>query len=56
MAVFPESMDRLDKDDVAASLATIESYIRYMTERIEFANSTLNRKVKALETTTETEG
>ena len=38
MAVFPESMDRIDQDDPGAALSTIESYIRYMQERIEFAN------------------
>ncbi len=50
MAVFPESMSKLDKEDVAASLATLESYIHYMAERIEFANASLTRKVNALET------
>ncbi len=50
MAVFPESMDRLNKENVEASLATLESYIHYMAERIEFSNATLTRKVNALET------
>ena len=45
MAVFPESMDRIDPDDPGAALSTIESYIRYMQERIEFANKNTLRTV-----------
>jgi len=55
MAVFPESMSRLDKDNVAASLATLESYIHYMCERVEFMSGNVNRKLRALEEK-ETEG
>lgn len=64
MTVFPESMDRLDAGRVGESLAAIERYIRYMTERIEFAMgagrqktmeelqgelAALDRRIKALE-------
>lgn len=45
MAVFPESMDRIDPNDPGAALSTIESYIRYMQERIEFANKNTLRTV-----------
>ena len=34
--IFPEDMDRLDPNNVAQSLRTIEDYIRYITERVEF--------------------
>lgn len=45
MAVFPESMSRVDPNDTAAAIATLESYIRYMQERIEFANRQTTRSV-----------
>lgn len=45
MAVFPEEMDRLDVSDSAGSLKRIENYIRYMTERVEFANKNTTRTV-----------
>lgn len=45
MAVFPESMDKLNTDDARGSLATIENYIRYMTERVEFAMRNVTRNV-----------
>lgn len=38
MPVFPETLDRLDLGDVNSSLKRVENYIRYMTERLEFAN------------------
>lgn len=37
-AVFPESMNRLDFRDTEGSLRRIDGYIRYMVERVEFAN------------------
>lgn len=43
--VFTENMNRLDTDDVAGSLKTIENYIRYMQERIEFSNRNVTRGV-----------
>ena len=43
MAIFPEQMDRLDLNDTTGCLQQIENYIRYMTERMEFANSNSNR-------------
>ena len=37
--IFPESMNRLDPSKPQESLKVIESYIRYMTERMEFAGN-----------------
>lgn len=45
MAVFPESMERLNVDDTPGSLRRIENYIRYMVERMEFSNSNMTRNV-----------
>nr|DAG59304.1 MAG TPA: Reovirus sigma C capsid protein [Caudoviricetes sp.] len=45
--IFPESMNRLDLDDPSSSLSTVENYIRYMTERMEFSNKNLSRTVNS---------
>lgn len=45
MAVFPEQMKRLDPNDVKGSMETLDRYIRYMCERIEFAMSSSPVKV-----------
>ena len=45
MSVFPENMDKLNHNDVRSSFATIENYIRYMTERTEFAMRNTTRSV-----------
>ena len=45
MAVFPESMDKLDVNDSAGSLGVLENYIRYMGERVEFAMRNVTRNV-----------
>ena len=37
VSVFPERMNKLDPEDVGASLRTIEDYIGYITERTEYA-------------------
>ena len=37
MRVFPESMQRLNIGDVRNSLRTVEDYIEYMRERVEWA-------------------
>ena len=50
MPILPESMDRLDLNETKASLSTIESYIRYMAERLDFAVSVQNKTIAALET------
>ena len=45
VAVFPEQMDKLDLNDPVGSLRRVENYIRYMAERMEFANSRTTRTV-----------
>ena len=45
MAVFPESMNKLDVNDTTGSLRRIENYIRYMTERVEFSMRNMTRNV-----------
>lgn len=52
MAVFPENMNRLDPGDVPGSLNTLENYIRYMTERLEFSTRNMTRNVSAAGTST----
>lgn len=47
MAVFPENMDRLDLNDTRKSLSTIQDYIRYITERMEFAMRNMTKTVSA---------
>ena len=44
-AVFPESMDKLNRKDVEGSFAILENYIRYMAERTEFAMRQTTRAV-----------
>lgn len=51
--IFPETMSKLDPGDVAGSLSKLENYIRYMTERMEFANRNMSRSVNSSITTTE---
>ena len=46
MAVLPESMDKLDVNDVQKSLSIIENYIGYMGERIEFSMSNVTKSLK----------
>lgn len=45
MAVLPESMNKIDVKDTEKSLSTLENYIRYMGERIEFAMRNVTRNV-----------
>lgn len=47
MAVFPESMNRLDPQNVPKSLDIVENYIRYMTERMEFSTSKMTKSVNS---------
>lgn len=35
--VFPKNMDPIDKDDEKKAIGTLEDYIRYMKEQIEWA-------------------
>ena len=45
MAVIEKQMSPLNANDVAGSLNTVESYIRYMAERIEFSSGVTRRKL-----------
>lgn len=48
MAVFPENMNRIPAGDAEKALNTIDDYIRYMRERIEFAYENMGKSVSAL--------
>ena len=48
MAVFPEGMNKLDANDVRGSLAMMENYIRYMSERMEFTMHNMQKQLNAL--------
>ena len=56
MFVFPESMNRLDKGDVPGSLGTIEEYIRYMCERVDFSTRNGVTNLDTLAATVAVEG
>lgn len=45
MAVFPKGMKQLDVSDSEGSLRTLEEYIRYMAERMEFSMANTTRTV-----------
>jgi len=45
-SVFPERMDPLNKEDVTGSLGSIESYLTYMQERVEFAFTNMFKQVQ----------
>lgn len=47
MAVFPQSMSRIDPEDSEKSLRTIENHLRYMQERIEFSITNVARSVNS---------
>ena len=47
MAVFPERMDRLSSEDMPGSLNTLENYIRYMGDRVEFSMRNVTKSVSA---------
>ena len=51
MAVFPERMNHLNPSDPAASLSTVEQYISYMNQQLEFHMGNLSRSqgVQAVE-------
>lgn len=47
MTVFPENMNVVQADDVNKALGTLDAYIRYMRERIEFSFANMNKTVTA---------
>ena len=48
MAVFPENMNRLPAGDSEKALGTLDDYIRYMRERIEFSFENMTKSVNAV--------
>lgn len=47
--VYPEELNRGGDENLRGTVEKLESYIRYMCERSDFAITTLERKVNALE-------
>lgn len=45
-SVFPERMDKLDKENPEQALGTIENYINYMLERVEFTFTNIYKTVQ----------
>ena len=52
MAIFDKELNHLDSQDAAGSLRTLENYISYMRERLEFNNSNLTRTLSSAGTST----
>ena len=52
MAIFDKELNHLDPQDAAGSLRTLENYISYMRERLEFNNSNLTRTLSSAGTST----
>lgn len=47
MIVFPESMNTVQKGDPAAAMQTVERYINYMCQRVEWAMGNVGKTVTA---------
>lgn len=47
MIVFPEAMNELDSENSTASIETIEGYIDYMRQRIEWAMRNVTKSVSS---------
>lgn len=47
MIVFPESMNTVQKGDPAAAMQTLERYINYMCQRVEWAMGNVGKTVTA---------
>lgn len=52
MAIFDKELNHLDPQNTAESLKTLENYISYMRERLEFNNSNLTRTLSSTGTST----
>ena len=52
MAIFDKELNHLDPQDASGSLRTLENYISYMRERLEFNNSNLTRTLSSAGTST----
>lgn len=46
-AVFPETMNKLDPNNPADAITTLENYIGYMRERVEFSMKNTMRTAEA---------
>jgi phage shock protein A len=53
MAIFPEQMNKLDYKKPDECFETMEKYIRYMVERIEFNNSNDIKRLGKADATTQ---
>lgn len=51
MIVFPESMNTLDAENAVRSIETLEGYIDYMRQRIEWAMRNVTKSVSSGNTT-----
>lgn len=47
MITFPETMKKLDTENAKQSIGTMESYIRYMCDRVDFAIRNVTKSVSA---------
>lgn len=52
MAIFDKELNHIDPQNVEQSLKTLENYISYMRERLEFNNSNLTRTLSSTGTST----
>ena len=52
MAIFDKELNHLDPQDTSGSLRTLENYISYMRERLEFNNTNLTRTLSSTGTST----
>ena len=50
IAVFPDRMNRIDPQDTEGSIRTLDTYIRYMVDQVEFALSNSFRTANGLGT------
>ena len=53
LSVFPERMNKLDPEDPARSLTTVEAYIQYICERVEFTLGNNYKTINGMGTTAE---
>lgn len=53
MALFPEMMNKIDPKDTKGSIETMERYIRYMVERMEFAQTNEVKRLGTADATTQ---
>ena len=52
ISVFPEQMDPLNREDTQNALGTVEAYIHYMVERVEFSLSNYYKTLRETGTST----